>query len=441
MRTLELTEIRNTPGYFYAAAYWLAAFIVYWGSSKRNSGRWKWALSAVVLAFIVWFMSVTKGVSRGWFLLSLSFVYCTLLVYIRYFFSCRWIEAAYFCAEVVMAGEFMASLCWQVCYYVALHFTGKITLRLQITTMAVVYSCIMAAAWLFVKKYLNEQTEAPIGIRDVLVIGFAVISIDIVSNMSYIISDSFFSSHNAWEIFLVRTLVDATGIILIIALRFQARELQMRLERDTLHGIMEMQYKTYQLSKESIDMVNQKYHDLKHQIILLKEETNSQKSLSYLNQMEKEIKTYEAQNKTGNRILDTVLTAKSSYCQTRNIELKVIADGSLLSFMSDMEISSLFGNMLDNAIENVQKQKETGKRLIRLYVAGEKGFLRICMENYCDEKVKFRNGMPVTSKRDRYLHGYGMKSMQKTVQKYNGSVVASQENNWFVLRIAIPLGS
>ena len=49
--------------------------------------------------------------------------------------------------------------------------------------------------------------------------------------------------------------------------------------------------------------------------------------------------------------------------------------------------------------------------------------------------------MPVTAKRDRYLHGYGMKSMQKTVQKYNGSVVASQENNWFVLRIAIPLGS
>ena len=107
--------------------------------------------------------------------------------------------------------------------------------------------------------------------------------------------------------------------------------------------------------------------------------------------------------------------------------------------MNDMEISSLFGNMLDNAIENVEKQKDHDKRLIRLYVDQEKGFLRIRMENYCDEKVKFRNGMPVTTKHDRYLHGYGMKSIQKTVQKYNGSVVASQENNWFMLRILIPI--
>ena len=237
----------------------------------------------------------------------------------------------------------------------------------------------------------------------------------------------------------MRTLVDATGVILIMSLRLQARELQLRLERDTLHGITEMQYKTYQLSRESIDMVNQKYHDLKHQIVLLKEEANSQKSLEYLDQMEKEIKIYEAQNKTGNRVLDAVLTAKSTHCQNRGIELKVIADGKALSFMNDMEISSLFGNMLDNAIENVEKQKDHDKRLIRLYVDQEKGFLRIRMENYCDEKVKFRNGMPVTTKHDRYLHGYGMKSIQKTVQKYNGSVVASQENNWFMLRILIPL--
>ena len=133
--------------------------------------------------------------------------------------------------------------------------------------------------------------------------------------------------------------------------------------------------------------------------------------------MEHEIKVYETQNKTGNRILDAVLTNKSMVCQKREIELKVIIEGQSLSFMDDMDISALFGNMLDNAIESVSRQKEKEKRLIWLYVSREKQFVRIRTENYCDEKIRFRNGMPVTTKKDKRLHGYGMKSICATVEK------------------------
>ena len=56
----------------------------------------------------------------------------------------------------------------------------------------------------------------------------------------------------------------------LYAYHIQVKEIQMRFEKDTLRNIMDMQYKNYKLSKESIDIVNQKYHDLKHQINLLK---------------------------------------------------------------------------------------------------------------------------------------------------------------------------
>ena len=79
--------------------------------------------------------------------------------------------------------------------------------------------------------------------------------------------------------------------------------------------------------------------------------------------------------------------------------------------------------MLDNAIESAEKQQEKQKRLIWLYVTREKQFVRIRTENYCDEKIHFKNGMPVTMKKDRRLHGYGMKSIKSTVEKYHGSVV------------------
>lgn len=97
-------------------------------------------------------------------------------------------------------------------------------------------------------------------------------------------------------------------------------------------------------------------------------------------------------------------------------ELKIMVDGGLLDFMDVMDVSALFGNMLDNAIESAEKQKEE-KRLVGLYISREKQFLKIRTENYCDEKIRFKNGMPVTTKKDKRFHGYGMKSMQKTVEK------------------------
>ena len=79
------------------------------------------------------------------------------------------------------------------------------------------------------------------------------------------------------------------------------------------------------------------------------------------------------------------------------------------------------------------------KRLIGLYVTQEKQFLRIRTENYCDEKLEFTNSLPVTTKADKHLHGYGMKSIRTIVEKYRGSAVASQKNNWFELKILIPV--
>ena len=106
--------------------------------------------------------------------------------------------------------------------------------------------------------------------------------------------------------------------------------------------------------------------------------------------------------------------------------------------IEDKDMCALVFNMLDNAIESAQKQQEKQKRLIWLYVTREKQFVRIRTENYCDEKIQFKNGMPVTTKKDRRLHGYGMKSIKSTVETYNGSVVAAQENNWFELKILLP---
>ena len=437
---MNTAEVLNTPGYYYAIAYALSVFVITC-TNERKIGRWKLAVvSCAQFALLLFFMTVTDGVRQELFVPSMLLIVLLLLgyIYICNDFSLR--EAGFYFVKAFINGEFAASLCWQIYYYLR-YVRGIQGELLKWVELILVYAVIFTILALMELNLKKDLEELHITRRELLVVIIIAASVFAMSNLSYLDQDGLFSGSFVTDIFIIRTLVDLSGIAVLYAYHVQVKEIQIRFEKDTLHNIMEMQYKNYQLSKENIDMVNQKYHDLKHQINLLKTQAYVGKSTSYLEKMEREIRVYETQNKTGNQILDAVLTNKAMICQNKEIELKFIVDGGALSFMEDMDVSALFGNMLDNAIESAEKQQEKQKRLIWLYVTKEKQFVRIRTENYCDEKIRFKNGMPVTTKKDRRLHGYGMKSIKSTVEKYHGSVVAAQENNWFELKILLPAGA
>ena len=437
---MNTAEVLNTPGYYYAIAYALSVFVITC-TNERKIGRWKLAaVSCAQFALLLFFMTVTDGVRQELFVPSMLLIVLLLLgyIYICNDFSLR--EAGFYFVKAFINGEFAASLCWQIYYYLR-YVRGMQGELLKWVELILVYAVIFTILALMELNLKKDLEELHITRRELLVVIIIAASVFAMSNLSYLDQNGLFSGTFVMDIFIIRTLVDLSGIAVLYAYHVQVKEIQIRFEKDTLHNIMEMQYKNYQLSKENIDMVNQKYHDLKHQINLLKTQAYVGKSTSYLEKMEREIRVYETQNKTGNQILDAVLTNKAMICQNKEIELKFIVDGGALSFMEDMDVSALFGNMLDNAIESAEKQREKQKRLIWLYVTKEKQFVRIRTENYCDEKIQFKNGMPVTTKKDRRLHGYGMKSIKSTVEKYHGSVVAAQENNWFELKILLPAGA
>lgn len=436
---MNTAEVLNTPGYYYAIAYALSVFVIAC-TNERKLGRWKLAaVSCVQFALLLFFMTETDGVRQELFIPSMMVIVGLLLgyIYICNDFSFR--EAGFYCVKAFINGEFAASMCWQIYYYLR-YVRGMHGEHWRWVELVLVYAVIFAILTLIELNLKKDLEELHITRRELLVVIIIAASVFAMSNLSYLDQNGLFSGSFVMDIFIIRTLVDLSGIAVLYAYHIQVKEVQIRFEKDALHNIMEMQYKNYQLSKENIDMVNQKYHDLKHQINILKTQSYTGKSTSYLEKMEREIRVYETQNKTGNQILDAVLTNKAMICQNKEIELKFIVDGEALSFMDDMDVSALFGNMLDNAIESAEKQQEKQKRLIWLYVTREKQFVRIRTENYCDEKIHFKNGMPVTMKKDRRLHGYGMKSIKSTVEKYHGSVVAAQENDWFELKILLPAG-
>lgn len=233
--------------------------------------------------------------------------------------------------------------------------------------------------------------------------------------------------------------VDLGGIAILYAYHLQRAELQVRHELETMDSILRSQYAQYQQSRESIDLINRKYHDLKHQIAALRAEPDAERRSAWLDEMESDINTYEAQNKTGNQVLDVLLTGKSLYCQKHDIHLTTVADGTVLAGVSPMDLCTLVGNALDNAIESVKKIEDKEKRLIHVAVSRQKNFALLRFENCFEGELTFENGLPRTTKGNTDYHGYGLKSIRRTAQKYGGTVTVNTRKNWFELKILLPL--
>ena len=434
----------NTPGYYYAISYWLSASVMIFVQGCGKIDLWKYLYSVLSFISIFTVMFFTDGIKQIFFMPLMICVFGLMLLYMRMAGELPWRETGFYCAKAFINAEFAASLCWQIHYFYTGDFSGLMKGTSEQTAwrllhMVVIYAVMYILVYL-IERYLKKDIEElQITRRELLVVYFVVIVVYCISNVSYVDVKSIFSGGTAMDVFIIRTLADLSGMAVLYAYHIQVKEIQMRFEKDTLQNITNMQYQNYKLSKESIDIVNQKYHDLKHQINLLKTGADTEKAGEYLEQMEREIKIYETQNKTGNKVLDTILTSKSMHCQRHGIELKFMGEGQLLNFMEDMDISALFGNMLDNAIESVVKIKDRQKRLISIHVIQERKFIRIRTENYCEEDVQFQDGLPVTTKKDKRFHGYGTKSIKKIVEKYGGSVMAGKTDNWFELKILIPM--
>ena len=213
----------------------------------------------------------------------------------------------------------------------------------------------------------------------------------------------------------------------------------MRKELETIQLLWHQQKGQYQLSKETIELINHKCHDLKHQVQAIRAVKDEKERETYLEKIEKSVQIYSAIVRTGNEILDTILTEKSLICENSGIHINCVADGSLLAFMNPVDLYTLFGNALDNAIEAVRKLESKEKRVIDIMLYEIQSFLMLQIVNPMCGEVKFEDGLPLTTKAKNGYHGYGMKSMLHTIQKYEGHLTTEVKNGCFYFNVMLPL--
>ena len=432
-------DLNNTPGIYYAIAYFLSSCF-YIGMNDRKLKGAKLILSqAVFFAVLTVFMVATDGIAKRWYI-PCVIIECFIL-WTSILLCCRMdlFKTTYYAIRAFILGEFAASLEWQLFYYGLTTWNLPLNILWNLVFLAVSHGAVFGAMYFLEYRYRDTNSRLQITWRELRVAALLALCMYLVSNASYALQNTPFSSEYPTEIFIIRTLSDLGGVGFLYAYHIQLHEVSERLERNFLQGMLELQYENYKVSAESVEIVNRKYHDLKHQIAFLRSVDSSEERNAYLDQMEQEIRSYEAQNKTGNKVLDTILTAKSLQCQQEGITLTCVADGGSLSFMEPMDISALFGNALDNAIESVREIGQEEQRLIHLSVAKEKSFLRIRVENRYLGEIRFEHGLPLTNKTNKAFHGFGTRSMRQITEKYGGSMTIEAKDGWFELRVLFPL--
>lgn len=188
----------------------------------------------------------------------------------------------------------------------------------------------------------------------------------------------------------------------------------------------------YQNWRDSVEIINIKYHDLKHQIFALRKSSDNES----WGDVEKALAIYDDMLKTGNDVLDTILSEKKMIGDKFGITMTCIVDGESLKFMRELDIYSLFGNALDNAMNAVKEVDDISKRNISVIVRRIGDAVIIHIENNFAGSVSFVDGLAQTSG-DKNFHGYGMKSIKTIVDRYNGTMNMSSNDNLFALNIMI----
>lgn len=209
---------------------------------------------------------------------------------------------------------------------------------------------------------------------------------------------------------------------------------QLKALRDvaTMKEVVREQSVQYEASKETAQLLNEKYHDLKQMIGALQGRIAAEE----LERLDKSVSAYGAYLHTGSEVLDVLLTEKQMFCEKNDIRITTMVDGADLSFVETLDLYALFSNAITNAIGAVSRLPEGMDRFIILNVSRSGQMILIHMENPCVDDLVFQDGLPVSS-RDKEYRGFGMKSMERVAEKYSGTLAAAQNGGMFTLDILL----
>ena len=228
------------------------------------------------------------------------------------------------------------------------------------------------------------------------------------------------SKNNLWDSFFIITCLVILTAFMAIKLKnthLEAKSQIMQMKNE----LLEQNYNNFQSLYENNRYI---YHDFKNHMILLQtylEHQEYEEARSYLGRIAAPIQQISNCVYSDCKVLDLVLNLKGFEASQKAILYQLDIEKEMVFDIDENDIGILLFNLLDNAIEACERMK-TKERWIRIAVKRKNQISIIKIVNSIEEEVFKKDGRYLTEKKDKEMHGFGMKSVESIVEKYEGDV-------------------
>lgn len=228
-------------------------------------------------------------------------------------------------------------------------------------------------------------------------------------------------------------------LIMYFVVQQMSKDNQTKLEYELMKEKEKYSKESMEIIKRSNEELREFKHDLKNYLLPLQEAMETMPQSEMVKVWEKinqKIEDVQTLIQTGNSYVDSMINTKITLARSEKVDVKC----TILSKMEgidDLEFCSVFGNLMDNAIE--AERKVTEKKEIIIFVEEKMGYLRLEIQNKIEKSVLNENSSLNTTKKDTSSHGIGRKSVKRTMQKVGGALKYYETGDLFCAEAVFPI--
>lgn len=228
-------------------------------------------------------------------------------------------------------------------------------------------------------------------------------------------------------------------LIMYFIVQQMSKDNQTKLEYELMKEKEKYSKESMEIIKRSNEELREFKHDLKNYLLPLQEAMETMPQSEMVKVWEKinqKIEDVQTLIQTGNSYVDSMINTKITLARSEKVDVKC----TILSKMEgidDLEFCSVFGNLMDNAIEAERKVIE--KKEIIIFVEEKMGYLRLEIQNKIEKSVLNENSSLNTTKKDTSSHGIGHKSIKRTMQKVGGALKYYETGDLFCAEAVFPI--
>ena len=314
----------------------------------------------------------------------------------------------------------------QASYDEALKSPGLILISTVFHTLSLLLRLLFwIGAWLILLKFLSKITSH-LNTRTWLIIDMVILA-----SFVAIFTIIYFMPEDTAIVYPIcgASIFSSFGCMYLASYIYDSMQTAYRVQQ------METQRNYYRERIKDEERVRSVYHDLKNHLLVLESGQTTEAARQMAQTLRSQIADYEDYVHTGNEFLNIILRNKAANAREKQIDFSAMVDFNGIDFMEPFDISTIFGNAIDNAIEASEKLPEE-LRLITVRAERIRDMLIITVENHTLPDVSPVEG---TTKKDRFIHGFGIPNIKNAVEKYGGQCSFRQENGTYRLKIIIPL--